>query len=70
MFVNCALTIVDQEAMFIDFNSNKEFNVTVASDASKEAHCFVNGQFCLDGMPDDVFPNCVRQFLAAPASSR
>ena len=56
--------------MFIDFNSNKEFNVTVASDASKEAHCFVNGQFCLDGMPDDVFPNCVRQFLAAPASSR
>ncbi|KAL1800739.1 hypothetical protein ACET3X_001081 [Alternaria dauci] len=64
------IAMQDQEAMFIDFDSNREFAVAVGSATSKKAHCFVNGKYYLDGLPDSAFPDCVRQFLAAPASSR
>lgn len=55
--------------MFIEFNSIREFTVTVGSDKSEKAHCLVNGVCYLDGLPDSKFLNHSRQFVAAPSAS-
>lgn len=64
------LKVVDNEAMFIDFESSQEYKVTVGSDISKKAHCLVDGDYYLHGLPDSVIPGVARQFVAAPASPR
>lgn len=70
LHVKTVLKVVDNEAMFINFDSSQEFKVTVGSATSRKAHCLVDGRCYLDGLPDSIFPKCVRQFVAAPASSR